>query len=81
MSVTMKKCDDPIKAAHKLNTKVEALHDRIDQLLEPVCVEIMQQLANANGDDQATIQKRIDSLPPGFHRSELRTAYIARFNR
>lgn len=61
-----------IAQAKLLQEAVDALNVQIDQLLHPIA-----QTAIAN-DRRAETVELINALPPGFHRTELRTWHIKR---
>lgn len=57
--------------AKEIESEIMRLRDEQDKLLEPICKEAM-------GKSDAAIQALIDALPPGFHRTELRTFQLSK---
>ena len=62
---------ESLKAAHDLQNAVEQLQDALDRILTPLA----KAAVNLSQEELADF---IIAMPPGFHRTELRTLYLSR---
>lgn len=58
---------EAIKQANTINDEIKKLYDKIDELLDPICKDVLSR------GDINEVKELIPKLPDGFHRSELRT--------
>lgn len=58
---------ETIVAAVALNEKGPDFYEQVDELLTPICLKAI------DFDAADDIEKVVSMLPPGFHRTELRT--------